>query len=76
MKNKGLWLLLGFSMMILGFSSLAMQMIGIHWAFLIFLEWGGMLMAVILKILLAIVGILIIVFARTDWERERRECEE
>jgi hypothetical protein len=39
------------------------------------LEWGGRLLAFVLKILMTIGGVLIIVFARTDWDREMRECE-
>ena len=76
MKNKGLWLLLGYTMMTLGLTSLAMQVVGVHWAFLGILEWGGRLFSFVVKILMLIGGVLIIVFAHTDWERERRDSEE
>jgi hypothetical protein len=75
MKYKGLWLLLGYAMMTFGLTALIMQVVGVHWAFLGLLEWGGRLLAFVLKILMTIGGVLIIVFARTDWERERRESE-
>ncbi len=75
MKNKGLWLLLGFGMMTFGLTALIMQVVGTHWVFLAPLEWGGRLLAFILKILMTIGGVLIVVFARTDWEKERRESE-
>lgn len=75
MKNKGLWLLLGYTLMTLGITSLGMQVLGVHWYFLGILEWGGRLLALILKILMIIGGVLIIVFANTDWDRERRESE-
>ena len=75
MKNKGLWLLLGYTLMTLGLIALGMQVVGVHWAFLGFIEWGGRLLALIIKILMVIAGVLIIVFANTDWERERRESE-
>ena len=75
MKNKGLWLLLGYTLMTLGLTSLGMQLIGVHWEFLGMLEWGGRLLALILKILMLISGVLIIVFAHTDWEMERKESE-
>lgn len=73
MKNKGLWLLLGYVMMSLGVTSMVMQAVGVHWVFLNWLELGGRLLAFVLKVLMIIVGILIVVFARTDWDRERRE---
>ena len=75
MKYKGLWLLLGYAMMTFGLTALIMQVVGVHWAFLGLLEWGGRLLAFVLKILMTIGGVLIIVFARTDWDREMRECE-
>jgi hypothetical protein len=37
------------------------------------MEWGGHLLAFVLKILMTIAGVLIIIFARTDWDRELRE---
>lgn len=76
MKNKGLWLLLGFVLMILGFTSMIMQLVGVHWAFLGFIEWAGRLWGFVLKIVMVLAGILILVLANTDWERERRESQE
>ncbi len=63
-------------MVILGISALAMQMVGVQWAFLQFLEWGGLLLAFVLKALMVIGGIILIVFAHTDWEFERKNSEE
>ncbi|MDX1910931.1 MAG: hypothetical protein SFV22_05575 [Saprospiraceae bacterium] len=76
MKNKGLWLLLGYLLFIFGFTAIAMELVGTHWAFLAWLEMGGRLLAFILKILMVLGGILLIVFARTDWAREIRESSE
>lgn len=73
MKNKGLWLLLGYTLMTLGLTSLVMQVVGVHWYFLGILEWGGRLLSFILKTFMVVSGVLIIVFAHTDWDRERRE---
>lgn len=75
MKNKALWLLLGYTLFTLGVTSLVMQVVGTHWVFLAFLEWGGRLLALVLKILMIIVGVITIVLAHTDWDRERRESE-
>lgn len=76
MKNKGYWLLLGFSLFVFGLTALFLQMVGVQWAFLAFIELGGRLLGFIAKILMVLFGILIIVWANTDWERERRDSEE
>jgi hypothetical protein len=73
MKYKGLWLLLGYLLMTFGLTAVIMQVVGVHWAFLVWMEWGGHLLAFVLKILMTIAGVLIIIFARTDWDRELRE---
>lgn len=73
MKNKGYLLLSGYSLVVFGVSALAMQMVGVQWAFLQFLEWGGLLFAFVMKALMVIGGIIVIVFAHTDWDFERRD---
>ena len=73
MKNKGLLLLLGYLLFTLGITSVIMELVGTHWYFLAWIEKLGRLPSFIVKILMLIVGILIIVFARTDWEKEKRE---
>jgi hypothetical protein len=73
MKNKGYWLLLGYALFTLGLTALTMQMVGVQWAFLAFLEWGGRLLAFVAKIVMVLAGVLLITIANTDWERERRE---
>ena len=62
--------------MIFGFTALVLQLIGVSWWFLQFLELGGRLLAFVAKIVMVMAGILIIVFAKTDWDRERRESSE
>lgn len=69
-------MLLGFSMFIIGLSAIALQTVGIQWAFLAFLERIDRLFAFVVKVLMVMAGIVIIVLARTDWEKERRESEE
>ncbi len=73
MKNKGLLLLLGYLLFTLGITSVVMELVGTHWYFLAWLERAGTLVSFILKILMVIGGVLAIVFARTDWDRERKE---
>jgi len=76
MKNKGLWILFGFLLFIFGITSIIMSLVGVRWVFLGWLEWGGALLAFVLKILMSIAGIVMVIFARTDWEEEKRESSE
>ena len=73
MKNKGYWTLLGFLFIVFGFTAIVLQVVGVSWYFLSFLEWGGRLFAFVAKLLMVMAGVLIIVFGGTDWERERQE---
>ncbi|MFN4256181.1 MAG: hypothetical protein ACK4Q5_14365 [Saprospiraceae bacterium] len=75
MKNKTTWLVLGLCLFIFGFTSLAMQLVGVQWAFLRFLESIGHLFAFLSKLVMVMGGIILVVLSRTDWERERRESE-
>ncbi len=76
MKNKGLYKLLGFTLFIFGFTSLVLQMVGVQWAFLTFLEIPGRLFAFIFKIFMVLAGLILVVVANTDWENERKESLE
>ncbi len=73
MKNKGYWILLGFLFIVFGLTSIVLQLIGVGWWFLQFLELGGRLLAFVFKILMVLAGVLIVVFAHTDWDRERMD---
>lgn len=73
MKNKGLWLLFGYTLLTVGVTAMVMQVVGVHWVFLAWLEWAGRLFAFVVKVLMIMAGILVIVFARTDWEQEKKD---
>ncbi|MFN4080080.1 MAG: hypothetical protein ACK4NS_04220 [Saprospiraceae bacterium] len=75
MKNKGAITLIGFLLFVFGFTAMLLQMVGVNWYFLQFLEWGGRLFSFVVKVLMTIGGVLLVVVANTDWERERREIE-
>ncbi len=72
-KYKNLGLIVGFSLIVLGLTSLILTLVGIHWYFLGWLEHFGRLFAFVSKILMVMGGAIIFILARTDWERERRE---
>lgn len=68
--------MLGFVLFVLGITSIIMSLVGVRWFFLGWLEIGGALLAFVLKIIMTIGGVLVIIFARTDWEQERQESSE
>lgn len=76
MKNKGLWTLLGFLLIIFGLTAIVLQMVGTQWVFLSFLEKGGSLLAFVVKVVMVVAGFVTVVLARTDWEQEKRESSE
>ena len=76
MKNRNTWIIAGFLLLIFGITSIILQLVGVHWAFLKFLEIPGRLFSFMAKIIMAAAGIIMIVLANTDWERERRESSE
>lgn len=76
MKNKGLLALIGFLLFVFGFTAIVLQMVGVSWYFLSFLELPGRLFAFVAKVLMLLFGIVIIVLAYTDWDQERRESSE
>lgn len=76
MKNKGILALSGFLLLVFGFTAIILQMVGVSWYFLSFLDMPGRLFAFVAKILMLLFGVVIIVLAYTDWDRERRESSE
>jgi uncharacterized membrane protein YcgQ (UPF0703/DUF1980 family) len=73
MKNKGIKTLIGFLLIVFGLTSLIMELIGIQWAFLAFLQMGGRLLGFVIKIIMTVAGFMFVYFAQTDWEEEKRE---
>jgi hypothetical protein len=76
MKNKGLLALIGFLLFVFGFTAIVLQMVGVSWYFLSFLDLPGRLFAFVAKTLMLLFGVVIIVLAYTDWDRELRDSSE
>jgi hypothetical protein len=74
-KYKSLWMLLGFLLIVLGFTAVLLQMVGTQWAFMAFLDRIGLLFAFVVKILMILGGFVLFIVARTDWEQERRRSQ-
>jgi hypothetical protein len=76
MKNNGRWILLGFVLFVLGITSIIMDLVGVRWAFLGWLNLAGPAVGFLAKIILSMGGVLLIVLGRTDWDAERRDSSE
>lgn len=65
------WLaIIGFCCFLLGFMSLVLSLIGIHFTFLRFLEnWGG-LASFLTKLLIFVAGIVLIYVSKTQYPRK------
>jgi hypothetical protein len=72
-KYKSLSMLLGFLMIVFGFTGILLQMVGVQWAFLAFLERISLLFAFVVKVLMIMCGFVLFILARTDWDAERRK---
>lgn len=73
---KKTWLLVvGFVLFVLGITSLVMMLVGVRWAFLTFIDSAGGLFGFVVRLLMIVGGVICVVFANTDWEKERRESE-
>lgn len=75
MKYRGYYTLLGLLLFIFGISAIILQVVGVQWAFLSFLERLGRLFAFVVKILMSMAGVVILALANTNWERERKDSE-
>lgn len=65
-KNKALWTTLGFLMIILGFLSIGLSMVGLKLSILLWMEWFGPLPSFLLKIFLVLAGFVLVYLAQTD----------
>ena len=75
MKRKDLLTLVGFILFILGFTSLALSLVGIRWSFLSWLDhqavWG-----LVGKLSMVVIGLILVALAQTDFQAERNAARE
>lgn len=70
-KNKGIFSLVGFIMMGLGFISIVLSLIGAQLSFLVWLDSFGQLTGFVLKIMMIIVGIVIIYLTQSNFRGDQ-----
>lgn len=68
--KKAAWLTVGFLLFFIGFLSLVLNMVGVEFYFLTWLNHLGGLVAFIIKVLMVISGIIIIYLQSSNWREE------
>ena len=68
--NKGVASILGFALAGLGFLSIVLSLVGVQFAFLLWLDSFGRLFGFVAKIVMIIAGILILYIAQSDFKGE------
>ena len=68
--NKGVASIIGFALAGLGFLSIVLSLVGVQFAFLLWLDSFGRLFGFVAKIVMIIAGILILYIAQSDFKGE------
>jgi len=68
--KAGIWTLIGFVLFLVGFVAIILSFISVKLAFLTWLDVPGPLFGLIMKLVMVVLGAVIIVLSRTDWEAE------
>lgn len=71
--KKAAWLIIGFLLFFIGFLSIILNIVGVEFSFLTWLDHLGGLMAFITKVLMIIGGIVILYLNSTNWKEEEPE---
>jgi len=74
--KKELLTLLGFAFFCIGFLAIVLRLVGVDFAFLLWMDTFGSLASFLMKLLMIILGVIIVVLARVDWEQEEKLLEQ
>lgn len=69
-QGKGILSLVGFILFLLGFVALSLQLLGIQFAFLTWIDAAGRLLGFMVRILMIIVGIILLYFDQSNWREQ------
>lgn len=76
MKKNDILTILGFALFITGFTSLTLTMVGLRWSWLSWIDDIGSVFGFVVKILMAVFGIALVAYIRTDYSDIKRAQEE
>ncbi len=74
--KKELLTLLGFVLFCTGFLAIVLNLVGVDLAFLLWMDTFGSLASFLMKLIMIILGVIIAVLARVDWENEEKLMRE
>ena len=66
--NKGIFSLIGFTLFLVGMLSLVLSLVSVKLSFLVWIDSFGGGIGLLLKLIMIVVGIVIIVITRSDFE--------
>ena len=70
--NKGIYSLIGFSLFLLGMLSLVLSLVSVQLSFLTWIEAGGRGLGLLIKLMMIVIGVVLIVITRSDFEGKNR----
>lgn len=76
MKKNDLLTILGFALFIAGFTSLTLTLVGLRWSWLSWVDEINPVFGFVFKILMAVFGIALVAYIRTDYSDIKRAQEE
>jgi hypothetical protein len=68
LRKKGMWLTIGFFLIILGFLSLIVAFIGLEFKFFAWMEVFGSLTSFLIKVAMVLGGFISVAIANTNWD--------
>ena len=71
--QKSILTIIGFLLFLFGFVAIVLSSIGLQFAWLVWLDKIGATFGFLSKLGMILAGIILVVIAQTDWERERAE---
>jgi hypothetical protein len=74
--NKSIWLLIGFLLFFNGMVSLILTLVSVKLVYLTWMDNISPLFGFVVKFIMVLLGVLIIILASTDWEKEKRMLDE
>jgi hypothetical protein len=74
--NKSIWLLIGFLLFFNGMVSLILTLVSVKLVYLTWMDNISPLFGFVVKFMMVLLGVLIIILASTDWDKEKRMLDE
>ena len=68
--SKAIYTTIGFLLFTIGMLALVLSLVGVQLSFLTWIDKPGRLFGFLIRILMVLLGVVILVIARTDWREE------